>query len=447
MQEDEKKEVVQLLRDLIRFDTTNPPGNETPAAHFLKEQFDREGIACEIIESQAGRGNLLANYNGNGKPSLLLFSHLDVVPATKPESWRHPPFSGDLDNGWIYGRGAIDTKSLTAAQAMALILLKRQNVRLKGSLKMAAVADEERGSNYGARWLVEKYPDKVRADYVINEGGGFVAKTRKGPVYLVEAEEKGICWIKITAKGVAKHASIPELGVSAVAKMSEALAAIAQHRTRIKPSPVLRKMLLTLDQYGYFKMKNVAKKLLNPKTEKATLDQLRKRDPVMAATISALLRPTISETMIKGGVKENVIPDYCEAIIDSRLPEGVTKEDILRELRRVIGPVQGVEFEVGQYKPASSSPTDNQFYQTISKTLKQTVGDHVALSPYVVTGATDSSYLRSLGSIAYGFGPTSPDVEYNQLFGLIHAIDERINAESLYTCTDFLVELCKNTLS
>ncbi len=448
MLEEEKKEAVELLRRLIRFDTTNPPGNETPAAQFLKEEFDREGIFCEVVESQPGRGSFLAALDGGGgKPTLLLFSHLDVVPATAPESWKHPPFSGDLDDGWIWGRGAVDTKYLTAAETMAMILLRRQNIKLKGSLRLVAVADEERGSTFGTRWLVDNHPDKVRADYVINEGGGFVAKTRKGPVYLVEVEEKGICLIKMTTRGVAKHASVPELGVSAVARMSEALAKIAQHRTKIRPSPALRKMLQTLDGYGYFKTKNVAKRLLNPKTEKATLDQIRKRDPVAASTISALLRPTIAETMIKGGVKENVIPDHCEAIIDTRLPQGVTKEDILRELRRVVGPMKGVEFEVIQYKPTSSSPTDNPFYQAIGTALTHTVGGSVGLSPFVVTGATDSSYLRPLGSIAYGFGPTSSDVEYNQLFGLVHAIDERINVQSLYTCTDFLVELCKNTLS
>ncbi len=237
MREEDKSENVRILQDLIRFDTTNPPGNETPAAEYLKTVFDREGVPCEVVESEPGRGSFIATMNsGTEKPSLLLLSHLDVVPATEPQSWKHPPFSGELDDGWIYGRGAIDTKHLTAAEAMAMILLKRQGVKLNGSLKMAAFADEESGGTYGAKWIVEKHPEKVMADFIINEGGGQVVKTKKGPLYLVDAEEKGAVGIKIITRGRATHASVPELGISAVAKMSQVLAKIAQHRTRIRPS-------------------------------------------------------------------------------------------------------------------------------------------------------------------------------------------------------------------
>ncbi len=447
--EENKQEVVRLLQDLIRFDTTNPPGNETPAAEFLKNVFDREGIPCEILASEPDRGSFLAHLDETSrKPSLLLLSHLDVVPATEIQSWKHPPFSGALDDGWIYGRGAIDTKYLTAAETMAMILLKRAGVKLKGTLKLAAVADEERGGNLGAGWLTAKLPSKVSADYVINEGGGLVLKTKTGPLYLVEAEEKGICWIKLTAKGVARHASIPELGVSAVAKMSEALARISRHRTKIKPSPTLRRMLgLVMERQSGFSGKIMAKLLLDTPFTDTILNSIRKREPELAATLSALMRPTIAETMIKGGVKENVIPDYCEAIIDSRLPVGVTKDDMVRELREAMGNISGIEIEAIQYSLASTSPIDNDFYATLRKTLKTTVGEQAEVAPFVVTGATDSRYLRPLGAIAYGFAPTSPDVDYRQLIGLVHGVNERINVQSLYTCTDFLVEMCKNFLS
>jgi acetylornithine deacetylase/succinyl-diaminopimelate desuccinylase-like protein len=446
----ERKELVKLFQDLLRFDTTNPPGNETAAAEYLKRIFDREGIPCEVVESQPGRGNFIATLDGDSstKPRLLLLSHLDVVPATRVDAWKHPPFSGELDDGWVYGRGAIDTKYLTAAEAMAMILLKRSGARLKGGLRMAAVADEERGGNFGAGWLCSKHPEKMNADYVINEGGGLVFKTKTGPVYLVEAEEKGICWVKATTKGVAAHASIPELGDSAVARMSEALARIARYRTRPMPSPTLKKMLYTLlERQQGTRGKMLARALLNRTSSDSVLSRIRKRDSEMASTLSALLRMTISETMVKGGVKENVIPDQCEAVIDCRLPQGMTREDALRELKRAIGDLEGVEFETIQYSPASTSPVDNDFYTTIRKTLKETVGDNAEVAPFVVPGATDSRYIRPFGAIAYGFAPTSPDVEYRDLIRLVHGVNERINAETLYTCTDFLVKLCENLLA
>lgn len=450
MNDAEKKELVSLFQNLLRYDTTNPPGSETPAAEYLKRVFDREGIPCEVIESQPGRGNFIATLDGNGsaKPRLLLLSHLDVVPATRVDAWKHPPFSGELDGGWVYGRGAIDTKYLTAAEAMAMILLRRSSARLKESLRMAAVADEERGGNYGAGWLVENHPDKVRADYVINEGGGLVFKTKTGPVYLVEAEEKGICWVKATTKGVAAHASIPELGDSAVARMSEALARIARYRTRPMPSPTLKKMLYTLlEQQQGNRGKILARALLNRASSDSVLNRIRKRDPGLASTLSALLRMTISETMVKGGVKENVIPDQCEAVIDCRLPQGVTREDAIRELRRAVGDLEGVEFETIQYSAASTSPVDNDFYATIKKTLRETVGENAEVAPFVVPGATDSRYIRPMGAVAYGFAPTSPDVEYRDLIRLVHGVNERVNVETLFTCTDFLVKLCKNLLA
>jgi acetylornithine deacetylase/succinyl-diaminopimelate desuccinylase-like protein len=444
-----KKEALEMFQRLIRFDTTNPPGNETRAAEFLKELFDREDIPCEILESEPCRGNFVAQLKGkSAEPSLLLFSHLDVVPATDIHSWKFPPFSGTIEDGWIYGRGAVDTKYLTAAEAMAIILLNRSNIKLNGVLKLAAVADEERGGNYGTGWLLKEHPDKIRADYAINEGGGFVVKSRAGPLYLVEAEEKGICWIRLTARGAAGHASVPELGESAVERMCQALANIARHQPKPKPSPTLKRMLYALmERESGFRGKLTAMVFLNTRFRKLILDSIRKRTPELAAALGALMQITIAETMIKGGVKENIIPDHCEAIIDCRLPYGLTKDELFSEIRKAIGPTEGFQFETIQYFPASTSATDGPFYAAVRKTLKSVVGQNVETAPFVFTATTDSRYLRQLGAIAYGFGPTSPDVDYGQLIKLIHGIDERINVESLYTCTEFLVELCKNTLS
>jgi len=167
-----REEVTSLLSDLIRINTTNPPGNETPAAKYLAETLEREGFECEVLESAPGRGNLITRLKGTGeKPSLLLLSHLDVV-AANPKEWSVNPFSGLVKDGFVWGRGAMDMKSMTAMEVMVMKLLKRRGVKLKGDVILAATADEERGGEYGAGWLVKNHPEKVRADYVINEGGG-----------------------------------------------------------------------------------------------------------------------------------------------------------------------------------------------------------------------------------------------------------------------------------
>lgn len=442
-----REEVIEIFQKLLQFDTTNPPGNETPAANFLADVLRREGIAAQVVESAPGRGNLVASFGPSVKsPSLLFLSHIDVVPATKPESWKHPPFSGAVDDGWIYGRGAVDTKYLTAAQVMALILLKRRGVGLRGSLKLAAVADEERGGVYGAGWLVKNHPEYLLADFAINEGGGDVIRVKNKPVYLIESEEKGICWVRVRAHGVAAHGSLPMLGVSAVAKMSEAIQRIVGHPLRAKPSKTFRKMMeatLTL-QYGK-RGAHLASALARGRSRKI-IDQMRKRDRVWAISVQATMGPTISATMINGGVKENVIPDYCEAVVDCRLPVGMTSDDMLRELRKATKGISGLDFEVIQHHPASGSPVDHVFYQTITDCIKRTVDGEVEVAPFLVPGATDSRYIRPFGVVAYGFAPTSPDVELKQLWPLVHGVDERINKESLWVSTNFLTELALRTL-
>ncbi|MEM3628360.1 MAG: M20/M25/M40 family metallo-hydrolase, partial [Candidatus Bathyarchaeia archaeon] len=200
-----EEEVTTLLSDLIKINTTNPPGNETKAAKFLAETLERDGFKCEILESAPGRGNVITRLKGTGeKPSLLLLSHLDVV-AANPKEWSVDPFSGLVKDGFVWGRGAMDMKSMTAMEVMVMKLLKRNGVRLKGDVILAATADEEKGGEYGAGWLVQKYPEKVRADYVINEGGGQAIPVDGKNIFTIQTAEKGILWFKVKAKGRPGH--------------------------------------------------------------------------------------------------------------------------------------------------------------------------------------------------------------------------------------------------
>ncbi|MEM2320176.1 MAG: M20/M25/M40 family metallo-hydrolase, partial [Candidatus Bathyarchaeia archaeon] len=207
--EEVEEEVTELLSDLIRINTTNPPGNETLAAKYLAETLEKEGFKCEVLESLPGRGNIITRLKGTvGKPSLLLLSHLDVV-AANPKEWSVEPFSGLVKDGFVWGRGAMDTKSLTAIEVMVMKLLKRDNVKLKGDLIFAATADEERGGEAGAGWLVANYPEKVVAEYVINEGGGQAIPMGGKNIFTIQTAEKGVVWFKVKAKGTPGHGSVP----------------------------------------------------------------------------------------------------------------------------------------------------------------------------------------------------------------------------------------------
>ncbi len=444
--EDFRSEVIRLMQELLRIDTTNPPGNETEAAEYLKDLFEKERIDAEILESETGRGSVLAGLEGsNSHPKMIWFSHIDVVPATDVEHWKHAPFSGDLDGEWIYGRGAIDTKCLTAVQAMALILLKRSGIRLKAPIGFGAVADEERGGNLGAKWLVENHPDKVKGEHVINEGGGSPFQRDGKLVYLLETAEKGLCWVKATAHGKPCHASIPDLGESAVSKLSTAISLIASHSPKTKLMPNVKALMAALSE--------VLQGTGNPELEEiptdgeipdSVIDEVAKGEPEWRATLRSLTRMSIAPTMIKGGVKENVVPDYCEGVIDCRLLPGQDLEYALNELNAAIKGRVEVTLSPLQYHLASSSPVETPLFRGIQASMERVLGRSITFTPSMVTGATDSRFLRPQGSTAYGFMPFAPTMSHRLIQSLIHNIDERINIDSLITGTKFFIDIGMN---
>lgn len=434
------------MQDLLRIDTTNPPGNETKAAGYLKDLFEKDGIESEILERENGRGSILAGLGGsNSHPKMVWFSHIDVVPATDAEHWKHGPFSGDLDGDWIYGRGAIDTKCLTVVQAMALILLKRAGIKLKAPIGLGAVADEERGGNLGTKWLVEKHLDKVKGENVINEGGGWPLQRDGKLVYLVETAQKGPCWIKATAKGKPCHASMPDLGESAVSMLSTAISTIASHKTKTKLLPNVKALMATLSE--------VLQGTNNPELDRTSpnaeiadsiIDQIAKGEPEWRATLRALTRMSIAPTMIKGGVKENVIPDYCEGVIDCRLLPGQDLEYALNELKMSIKGQSDITFTSIQSDPATASPEDTPLFRGIQASMSRAIGRRATFTPLMATGATDSRFLRSHGSVAYGFMPFAPTMSHRLIQSLIHNVDERINVDSLITGTRFFLDIAMN---
>src|SRR3972149_4237100 len=238
-----EEEVTHLLSDLIHINTTNPPGNETEATKYLAEHLSKEGFKCELYESAPGRGSVITRLKGTGeKPSLLLLSHLDVVVANA-EEWSVDPFSGVVKDGFVWGRGALDMKGMTAIEVMTMKLLKRNNVKLKGDVLLAATADEEQDGLAGADYLLRNYPQKIFADYVLNEGGGLAIPTQSKNVYTVQTAEKGILWFKVKAKGTPGHGSMPDVADNAIMRMNKVVDKLGNYRSQILLVPTVKQFL------------------------------------------------------------------------------------------------------------------------------------------------------------------------------------------------------------
>jgi acetylornithine deacetylase/succinyl-diaminopimelate desuccinylase-like protein len=425
------EEVVEMLQDLIRIDTVNPPGNEGRAARYLSEIFEREGIDCQLV-GEEGRENVVASI-GEGERRLLFLSHTDVVPVSE-EKWDVPPFSGEIRNGYVWGRGALDCKDLVAAEAYALIRIKREKIPLKGTLIFAAVADEEKGGTAGAKLLTETHEELIRADFAINEGAGEYIEVGGKHLYLLQTGEKGPSWSRLKASGISGHGSRPTLADNAVLKMAEAVRNLGEYNPEITVIPEVRKLIET-----YCELKG-EKKVITPENVDQIIDSIS--DRFFAEGLRAVTRMTVSPNVIRGGQKVNIVPDSCEAEIDIRTLPGQDESYVRRELEPLIGEC---EFETVHYHPANFSPTDNKYYRLIEETAKEVLGD-VFCAPYVLSGATDSYYLRKIGIKSYGVSLLSKEFP-TELLKTVHGSNERIDLKSMEVKTEFLYKLAAAYLS
>ena len=443
-----KQEVTQLLRELIRIDTTNPPGNETQAATYIAQYLANEGFKTEIIESAPGRGSVITRLKGTGeKPSLLLLSHLDVV-AANPNEWTVDPFAGVIKDGYVYGRGAYDMKCMTAIEIMVIKLLKKNNVKLKGDIVLAATADEEQGGEEGAGYLLQHHREKVWCPYVINEGGGLAIPSKKGYVFPVQTAEKGILWLKIKAKGTPGHGSTPNMADNAVLRMNKVIDKLGNYKPPTIYVPTLKQFLAEMAKQDPELEETFSRLLANPRQSEQILDELAKKDKALAEEIRPRTKMTIAPTMIHGGVKENIIPSDCEAVFDCRILPGqsVTETvDLIKGLLKDVG-LDKLSFEFIQAHGGSESTSDTPLYSTITSVLKE-FEPGCGVTPTLTTGGTDSRFFRENGSICYGFQPMIPDEPNDQLEKRMHGIDERITIENLVYGTSILYETVKRFMS
>jgi acetylornithine deacetylase/succinyl-diaminopimelate desuccinylase-like protein len=443
-----EEEITGLLSGLLRIDTTNPPGNETKAAKYLAKDLEKDGFKCDLFESALGRGSVVTRLKGTGKkPNLLLLSHLDVV-AANPKEWSVDPFGGVVKDDFVWGRGALDMKSMTAMETIVIKLLKRNKVKLKGDVILAATADEERGGEAGAGWLARNHPEKVKADYSLNEGGGLAIPIGKKNIYTIQTSEKGIYWFRVRAKGRPGHGSIPSAADNAIMRMNKVIDKLGNHRSKIILTPTVRDNLRTLVDENKLVKEAALPLLKNPDSADQILDMLAQQDKTMAEEIRARLRMTVTPTIIHGGVKENIIPSECEAVFDCRMLPGQTPETAMEEIKGLLKDVDldKLEFETIQANEPSESPSNTALYKLIVDTLKE-FEPNCSVMPVLLTGGTDSRFFRHQGTVAYGFQPLRADMPYGEMIETIHGIDERVSIKNLVFGTSVLYNVVERFMT
>ncbi len=434
-----REEAVQLLRDLVRTPTVNAgprpdTGNETAACDLLRAKLQPEEITFEVHESAPQRGNLIARIGNAGGRRLLLMSHTDVVPVEDESLWEHPPFSGTIDKGRIYGRGADDDKADVAAYCMAMVLLKRSGIQLNGELIYLAAADEESGGRWGAGWVAEHHTSLIEADVAVNEGGGIHAHTPTGLVYPIATGEKGRLEARVTRRGRSGHASVPWRSDNPVPVLAEAIQRIAAYEPEIDVShPYFREILAAMDVKQTPTAENIDR----------IADSLE--DKNLGAYLKAASRMTITPTMLQAGVKSNSIPDRARVVCDVRALPGQDDGFVRDELEHVLTGLD-VAVDVDYTAVSNSSPADSSFVQTISAALTRALGrSDFKLVPSLTVGFTDSRFMRPLGTEVYGFSPHHPDAE-TQRTG-VHGNNEFLEIDSLLLRVRNAVALAYLTLN
>jgi acetylornithine deacetylase/succinyl-diaminopimelate desuccinylase-like protein len=433
-----RHEVTGYLQGLIRIDTTNPPGNEIEAARFISDILSAEGFDPVVTESEPGRGNVTARLRGNGsKSAFMLLGHTDVV-AVEAEKWSRPPFSGDLHEGCIWGRGALDMKNMVALELMVLLLLKRQGLELSRDVIFAATADEEAGKgNHGIGWLLDNDPGQVEAPVVLTEGGGHDVEVGSQRYVTCQVAQKGICRGRIISSGEPGHGSRPRRG-SAVLKLSCAIGALDGVELPLHASRTMAAFIEGIAARQPADLARSLRALLDPASFREELARLPLGEE-FKGELRALMGNTVAITMLRGGTKINVIPAEATAFMDARLAPGQTAASLIAELRPHIG--DEVEIEIDQYTEPLEMNAEGEFFNTISDVMAE-YDPEAPVIPSMMTGGTDAKHIcpRRPHTAVYGFTPyrqTAGEEEMN----LIHGHDERISGDNLMFATRIIYDI------
>ncbi len=443
------QECISVFQRLVQFDTSNPPGNETPAQKFIGDLLRADGFSPVIIESAPGRGNLICRWEGTdpSAPSILVASHMDVVPADATE-WEQPPFSGKIMDvkgvPYIWGRGVIDCKNMVISEVMAFIQLKRNGFRPRGTIVLLVEADEEETGEFGADFVVQKHFDLVKTDFALNEGGGVQVPIGKKLQYLIETGEKGSMWTKIRVRGVPGHASIQtSTANNALLKMTEILNNIKNYRRKIVVVEEYRKTATALQ------LPSIVKRLLTSRLFLPLVLKLAAKmfGNIAQAFIGSLVTNTVNPTMISASKKENVVPDICECVLDIRVLPGMDRAATDEMIRKMVGKKYANDIEIIPIENgiASASSTDTLCYAHIEQALQVVKPGVLPSVPLFSPGATDNRFFRYKNIPAYGFSLMSLDqaMNYDQYGTMVHGVNERISVSNVLEGVDFLLEFLK----
>jgi acetylornithine deacetylase/succinyl-diaminopimelate desuccinylase-like protein len=424
----------ELLQRLIRFDTTNPPGNEAECIAFINELLTGCGIKTTILARTPERPNLIARLSSQGKaPPLLLYGHVDVV-TTENQKWQHPPFEGKAADGFIWGRGALDMKGGVAMMLAAFLRAKKESLQLPGDVVLAIVSDEEAFGDFGAGFLVGNHPDLFGGiRYAIGEFGGFSLYVGKKKFYPIMVAEKQRCWLKATVYGDGGHGSLPARG-GAMAKLARLLQKLDKKRLPVHITPVARLLFKTMASTLGGLNGLIIGRLINPKLTDIVLNVLGERGRVF----DPLLHNTLNATVLHGSDKFNVIPSEVSVELDGRLLPGYEPEDMIAELRQIIG--QDVELEVLRFDSVPSE-LDMGLFDTLADILREFDPEGKPL-PLLLSGTSDARFFSRLGIQTYGFLPMPLPEDFN-FSQTIHAADERIPIEAVDFGANAIYEVLK----
>jgi acetylornithine deacetylase/succinyl-diaminopimelate desuccinylase-like protein len=427
-------ECTEVLARLVGFNTVNPPGNEREAIEYLEQYVSGAGLQTEILAGEPQRANLVADLVGHEPgPTLCFLGHVDTVLADASE-WRHDPWSGEVTDGFLWGRGSLDMKSQVAAEAVAAVTLAREGWRpKKGTLKLVFVADEETGGDWGAHWLTTNHPDKVRCEMLLNEGGGESFEYNGRRHYGVCCAEKGIFRFNVTAHGAAGHASLPRTGDNALLKLAPILAALADQPDSFEltegPAALLRGLGEDPDDPG------------------AALERIAQADPRLRTLIEPMFGVTLTPTMASASGKINVIPSRAQVRVDCRVPPGLGEAAARKRIEQVLGAEsESRRIEFTEQVIGNQSSVDSELMRGIERWVADNDPGAAAV-PVILPGFSDSRWFRDAfpDCVAYGFFPQRHQGLLDAT-PLIHNADERIDVRDLGFATSFFADIARDLL-
>ena len=437
------KEAVERLSRMLKYDTTNPPGNEIDLARDLAREAVDNGLHATVYEAEEGRGNLVVRLEGDGsRRPLLLLSHLDVVPA-EPEHWRFPPFAGTVADDHVWGRGAIDSKLTGAVMLQVLLMVKRAGMEMRRDIVLVAAADEELGAARGVDWLVRNHPEVFDAEYGINEAGGFTVTIAGQPLYLCQVAEKGSAPIDLVATGKPGHSSVPH-DDNAIVTLGRAISDLGSTRLPHHPPESVDaffRSAAAAQSDGH--VADLLRAVLIPDQADEALAALplEERDRLM---FDAMLRNTCAPTLLNAGLKRNVIPSEARVGLSGRPLPGAAEASFLAEVRAAVG--EGVDIELTEpFRGGVQFDHETELFDILSESTRR-FAPGATVVPYMQTGGTDARFLRDLDIHVYGYIPMRPEPGPG-FFELCHGHDEKVSVANVHFAVQILFDAVTRMVS